>query len=251
LRQAEETSATVQSVQKMMTSIEAVARSAQKAAEVSRTAAVTAETGGAAMDLTVQQTLGLRHTIGDTAKKVKRLGESSQQISKAVSLINQITVQTNLLAINAGIEAARAGDDSQGFAAIAEEVAALAARAADATHEIEQLVAGIQRETHDVVEAMEEGTTQVVEVTHFVENAKQSLEQIVSVSHQIDQLVQSISMATVSQVETSHTITNLMQDIAQIAERTSDSSVEVSNSLRQTVDIAQELQQSVGTFKVN
>ncbi|MCY6490825.1 methyl-accepting chemotaxis protein [Leptolyngbya sp. GGD] len=251
LKQAEETSATVQSVQKMMESIEAVAQSAQKAAEVSRTAAVTAETGGTAMELTVQQTLGLRHTIGDTAKKVKRLGESSQQISKAVSLINQITVQTNLLAINAGIEAARAGDDSQGFAAIAEEVAALAARAADATHEIEQLVAGIQRETNDVVEAMEEGTSQVVEVTHYVENAKQSLEQIVSVSHQIDQLVQSISTATVSQVETSHTITNLMQDIAQIAERTSDSSVEVSNSLRKTVDIAQELQQSVGTFKVN
>ncbi|MCU0548352.1 MAG: methyl-accepting chemotaxis protein [Leptolyngbya sp. Prado105] len=251
LKQAEETSATVQSVQKMMESIEAVAQSAQKAAEVSRTAAVTAETGGAAIDLTVQQTLGLRHTIGDTAKKVKRLGESSQQISKAVSLINQITVQTNLLAINAGIEAARAGDDSQGFAAIAEEVAALAARAADATHEIEQLVAGIQRETNDVVDAMEEGTSQVVEVTHYVENAKQSLEQIVSVSHQIDQLVQSISTATVSQVETSHTITNLMQDIAQIAERTSDSSIEVSNSLRKTVNIAQDLQQSVGTFKVS
>ncbi len=251
LKQAEETSATLDSVQQMMQSIEAVAQSAQKAAEVSRSASITAENGGAAMDLTVQQILGLRHTIGDTAKKVKRLGESSQQISKAVSLINQITVQTNLLAINAGIEAARAGDESQGFAAIAEEVAALASRAADATHEIEQLVAVIQRETSDVVEAMEEGTTQVVEGTRFVENAKQSLEQIVAVSHQIDQLVQSISIATVSQVETSHTITNLMQDIAQIAERTSDSSVEVSNSLRETVDIAQELQQSVGTFKVH
>ncbi|BAU11346.1 methyl-accepting chemotaxis sensory transducer with phytochrome sensor [Leptolyngbya sp. NIES-3755] len=251
LKQAEETSATLDSVQQMMQSIEKVAHSAQKAAEVSRSASMTAERGGIAMDLTVQQILGLRNTIGDTAKKVKRLGESSQQISKAVSLINQITVQTNLLAINAGIEAARAGDESQGFAAIAEEVAALAARAADATHEIEQLVADIQRETSDVVEAMEEGTTQVVEGTKFVENAKQSLEQIVAVSHQIDQLVQSISVATVSQVETSHTITNLMQDIAEIAERTSESSIEVSNSLRQTVDIAQELQQSVGTFKVN
>ncbi|MBE9010535.1 GAF domain-containing protein [Pseudanabaenaceae cyanobacterium LEGE 13415] len=251
LKQAEETSATLDSVQQMMQSIEKVADSAQKAAEVSRSASMTAESGGIAMDLTVQQILGLRNTIGDTAKKVKRLGESSQQISKAVSLINQITVQTNLLAINAGIEAARAGDESQGFAAIAEEVAALAARAADATHEIEQLVADIQRETSDVVEAMEEGTTQVVEGTKFVENAKQSLEQIVAVSHQIDQLVQSISVATVSQVETSHTITNLMQDIAEIAERTSNSSIEVSNSLRQTVDIAQDLQHSVGTFKVN
>ena len=251
LKQSEETSATLDSVQQMMQSIKAVAQSAQRAAEVSRSASITAENGGVAMDRTVQQILGLRTTIGDTAKKVKRLGESSQQISKAVSLINQITVQTNLLAINAGIEAARAGDESQGFAAIAEEVAALASRAADATHEIEQLVADIQRETTQVVEAMEQGTTQVVEGTRYVENAKQSLEQIVAVSHQIDHLVQSISIATVSQVETSHTITNLMQDIAQIAERTSDSSVEVSNSLRETVEIAQELQQSVGTFKVN
>lgn len=250
MRQADETATTLNSVQEMMQSIEVVAQSAQQAAEVSRAASMTAQEGGQAMDLTVQQILGLRQTIGDTAKKVKRLGESSQQISKVVSLINQITVQTNLLAINAGIEAARAGEESQGFAAIAEEVGALASRAADATREIEQLIADIQRETTDVVEAMEQGTAQVVEGTRFVEHAKDSLGQIISVSQQIDQLVQSISEATVSQVNTSQRITHLMKDVAQIAERTSGASIEVSDSLRQTVAIAKELQESVGTFKV-
>lgn len=250
LRQASETATALSSVQDMMMAIETVAINAQQAAEVSRSASATAEAGGQAMDLTVQQILGLRRTIGDTAKKVKRLGESSQQISKVVSLINQITVQTNLLAINAGIEAARAGEESQGFAAIAEEVGALATRAADATREIEQLIADIQQETTDVVEAMEQGTAQVVDGTRFVEHAKHSLEEIIAVSHQIDQLVQSISTATVSQVETSHRITHLIKDVSTIAERTSDSSLGVSDSLRQTVEIAKALQESVGMFKV-
>jgi twitching motility protein PilJ len=251
VQQAEETTLTLASMERMMRSIQEVSNSAHQAAEVSRTASQTAEEGGAAMDLTVQNILGLRETIGETAKKVKRLGESSQQISKVVSLINQIALQTNLLAINAGIEAARAGEESQGFAVVAEEVGELAARSAAATREIEQIVATIQRETSEVVDAMEEGTTQVVKGTRLVENAKQSLEQILTVSRQIDQLVRSISDATVSQVETSQAVTILMQDIVEVAGRTSDSSLQVSQSLRQTVEVAKELQDSVGTFKVN
>jgi methyl-accepting chemotaxis protein PixJ len=251
VQQAEETNRTLASMEQMMRSIQEVANSAHQAAEVTRTASQTAEEGGTAMDLTVQNILGLRETIGETAKKVKRLGESSQQISKVVSLINQIALQTNLLAINAGIEAARAGEESQGFAVVAEEVGELAARSAAATREIEQIVATIQRETSEVVDAMEEGTTQVVKGTRLVENAKQSLEQILTVSRQIDQIVRSISDATVSQVETSQVVTSLMQDIVQVAGRTSDSSLQVSQSLRQTVEVAQELQESVETFKVS
>ncbi|KAM3107011.1 methyl-accepting chemotaxis protein [Phormidesmis sp. 146-33] len=250
LQQAEETTRTLASMEEMMRSIQSVSDSARQAAEVTRTASQTAEEGGTAMDLTVQNILGLRETIGETAKKVKRLGESSQQISKVVSLINQIALQTNLLAINAGIEAARAGEESQGFAVVAEEVGELAARSAAATREIEQIVATIQRETSEVVDAMEEGTTQVVKGTRLVENAKQSLEQILTVSRQIDQIVRSISDATVSQVETSQAVTNLMQDIVQVAGRTSDSSLQVSQSLRQTVEVARDLQASVGAFKV-
>ncbi|NJR39120.1 MAG: GAF domain-containing protein [Leptolyngbyaceae cyanobacterium CSU_1_4] len=250
LQQAEETTRTLDTVEEMTQSIQRVADSAQQAAKVARTASETAELGGDAMDLTVQNILGLRETVGETAKKVKRLGESSQQISKVVSLINQIAMQTNLLAINAGIEAARAGEEGQGFAVVAEEVGELAARSAAATQEIEKIVDIIQRETNQVVEAMEQSTAQVVEGTHRVEDAKKSLTQIVEVSRQIDVLVQSISDATISQVQTSASVSKLMKEVAQVSERTSDSSRQVSVALRQTVEIAQGLQQSVGAFEV-
>ncbi|MCA1993383.1 MAG: methyl-accepting chemotaxis protein [Coleofasciculus sp. S288] len=250
LKQAEETTRTLDSVEKMTRSIQEVAENARQAAEVARTASSTAEVGGMAIDRSVQNILNLRETVAETAKKVKRLGESSQQISKVVSLINQIALQTNLLAINAGIEAARAGEEGQGFAVVAEEVGELAARSAAATREIEQIVENIQKETAEVVEAMELGTTQVVEGTHLVEDAKHSLNKILDVSRQIDALVQSISSATVSQAETSQAVTELMKEIALVSERTSDSTRKVSGSLKDTVEMAQELQASVGTFKV-
>ncbi|MBD2354859.1 GAF domain-containing protein [Tolypothrix sp. FACHB-123] len=251
LTQAAEINRTLDAVDQMTNSIQAVAENAQQAAIIANQAAQTATKSGQAMDLTVQNILSLRETVGETAKKVKRLGESSQQISRVVSLINQIAVQTNLLAINAGIEAARAGEEGQGFAVVAEEVGELAVRSAAATQEIEQIVENIQRETSDVVQAMEIGTTQVVEGTRIVEDAKRSLNQILEVSRQIDELVQSISVATTSQVETSHTVSTLMKAIVAVSQRTSDSSRLVSESLQQTVEISQELQQTVGTFKVS
>ena len=250
LNQAEETTRTLDSVEKMSHSIQEVAANARQAAVVARSASSTAEAGGLAMDRSVQNIQRLRETVAETAKKVKRLGESSQQISKVVSLINQIALQTNLLAINAGIEAARAGEEGQGFAVVAEEVGELAARSAAATKEIEKIVENIQQETSEVVEAMELGTAQVVEGTHLVEDAKLSLSQILEVSRQIDALVQSISSATVSQAETSQAVTELMKEIAKVSERTSNSTRQVSSSLQETVGIAQELQASVGTFKV-
>jgi twitching motility protein PilJ len=250
IQQAEETTHVLDSIEQMNQSIYAVSESARQATEVARQAATTTEAGRVAMDLTTQNILNLRETVGETAKKVKRLGESSQQISRVVSMINQIAIQTNVLAINAGIEAARAGEEGQGFAVITEEVRELAVRSATATQEIEKIVANIQRETSLVVNAMEQSTTQVVEGTEFVENAKQSLDQIFEVSHQIDQLVQSISVATIAQVETSGVIANLMKDMAQTSERTSESSREVSVAIQQTAAIAQELQESVGAFHV-
>jgi twitching motility protein PilJ len=250
LQQAEETMRTLSSMESMTRSIQVVASQAQQAAEVAHRASATAEAGGNAMDLTVHNILNLRETVGETAKKVKRLGESSQQISKVVSLINQIAMQTNLLAINAGIEAARAGEEGQGFAVVAEEVGELAARSAAATQEIERIVDNIQRETSQVVEAMEQSTAQVVEGTQLVESAKLSLNQILDVSRQIDQLVQSISETTVSQASTSETVSKLMKEIAHVSERTSASSRQVSSALRRTVEVAQVLQESVGAFEV-
>ncbi|MFB8790671.1 MAG: methyl-accepting chemotaxis protein [Potamolinea sp.] len=251
LKQARETTRTLDSVEQMSRSIQEVAYNARQAAAVARTASTTAEEGGVAMDRSVQNILSLRETVSQTAKKVKRLGESSQQISKVVSLINQIALQTNLLAINASIEAARAGEEGQGFAVVAEEVGELAARSAAATKEIEKIVDNIQQETNSVVEAMELGTTQVVEGTHLVEDAKQSLSQILEVSRQIDTLVQSISSATVSQAETSQVVTDLMKNIALASEKTSNSTRLYLGSLKETVEIAQELQASVSAFNVD
>lgn len=251
LEQAAEINRTLSAVDSMTKDMQAVAQNAQKAAYVTNTARNTASKSGMAMDMTVQNILSLRETVGETAKKVKRLGESTQQISRVVALINQISMQTNLLAINAGIEAARAGEEGQGFIVVAEEVGELAARSAAATKEIEQIVENIQRETSEVVQAMELGTTQVVQGTHIVEDAKSSLNQILEVSRQIDALVQSISNATASQLETSSTVSELMKQIAASSQRTSTSSRQVSQSLQQTVAISEQLQSTVGTFKVN
>ncbi len=250
LNQAKEIERLLGAVEIMSRSIQDVAANANQAAQVARQASATARSGGVAMDDTVQSILYLRETVAETAKKVKRLGESSQQISKVISLINQIALQTNLLAINASIEAARAGEEGRGFAVVAEEVGALAARSATATKEIEQIVEKIQLETNEVVFAMETGTAQVVEGTNLVANAKKSLEQIMDVSNQIDQLVQSISLATVSQASTSESVTTSMKEIASVSERTSEFSRQISSSLQQTVAVARQLQGSVDTFKV-
>ncbi len=251
LKQAQEISRTLNCVDQMQVSIQAVADSAMQAAVVARTASHTAEAGGEAMDLTVESNLSLRETMGETAKKVKRLGESLQEISRVVALINHIAMQTNLLAINTSIEAARDDEGSQGLALIAEEVAIFAAQSKDATSEIEQIVANIQLETTEVVKAMEWGTMQVIEETRLVQNSKQSFSQIIDVCRQIDELVQSISAATVSQVQTSKEVSHLMTEINKVSEMTSNLSHQVSTSLQKTVDISQELQESVGIFKVN
>lgn len=249
-QQAEKIQRMLAFVEQMAQSIQEVSLNAQQTAEVVRSASSNAEAGGEAMDLTVETIVELRETVAGTAKKVKRLGESSQQISKAVSLINQIALQTNLLAINASIEAARAGEEGRGFAVVAEEVGALAAQSATATKEIEQIVDAIQMETSEVVNAMEIGTAQVVAGTGQVEAAKQSLGEIISVSRQIDELVQAISDSTASQTQTSEMVTNLMKDVAQVSENTSEASTKVASSLEDTVSIAKQLKDSVDSFKV-
>jgi methyl-accepting chemotaxis protein len=168
-----------------------------------------------------------------------------------VSLINQIALQTNLLAVNAGIESARAGEERHSFGVVAKEVGELAVRCAAATQEIEEIVENILVETTQVVEAMELGMSEVVEGTDLVEDTKQSLARILEVSHQIEQLVASISIATVSQVKTSQEVTNLMKNMAEVSERTSKYSEQISSSLQQTVVVAQQLQASVEVFKVD
>ncbi|MEL7358573.1 MAG: GAF domain-containing protein [Cyanobacteria bacterium J06560_6] len=249
-QQAQQTNLTLESMGNMTASIQQVAHQAEEAAAVAKVASEQATRGGEAMDLTVSNIMNLRQTVGQTAKKVKRLGESSQQINKAVSLINQISQQTNLLAINAGIEAARAGEDGQGFAAVAEEVSELASRSASAAEEIERIVDAIQRETGDVVEAIEQSTAEVVEGTRRVEDAKASLTQILDGSQKMDALAHQISEATSSQVATSASVSTLMAQIAQLAQRTSESSQQVSEALDRTLGVSKNLQSQVSTFVV-
>lgn len=183
-------------------------------------------------------------------KKVKRLGECSQEISRVLALIEKIALQTNLLAVNAGIEAARAGEEGHGFGVVAAEIGQLALQSANASREIEGIVGMIQMGTSEVVEAMEQSTSQVVQGTRLVKNAKSSLEEIILVSHQIAELVQSISEATVSQTQTSQSAMHLMKQIAEVSEQTSTASRRVSDSLQKTTKIAKALQTSVAAFTV-
>jgi twitching motility protein PilJ len=250
LKQAEELAVTLNSVQMMTHSIQQVAESARAADEVARVATATALKGGESVELTVAGILQIRETVTETTRKVKRLAESSQEISKIVGVISQIASRTNLLALNASIEAARAGESGRGFAIVADEVRQLADRAAKASKEIEQIVLQIQGETGSVMTAMEEGTQQVIEGTRRAEQAKRSLEDIIQVSSQIDGLVRAITSATVEQTETSRSMAQVMQSVELTAQETSQEAQRVSNSLHHLVGVAQDLQASVERFKV-
>lgn len=250
LRQAEELAVTLNSVQMMTNAIQRVAESAKEANEVARNASATALKGGDAVEQTVKGILQIRETVAETTRKVKRLAESSQEISKIVGLISQIASRTNLLALNASIEAARAGEAGRGFAIVADEVRQLADRAAKASKEIEQIVLQIQSETGSVMTAMEEGTQQVIEGTRVAEQAKRSLDDIIQVSEQIDGLVRSITNATVEQTETARSMAQVMQSVELTAQSTSQEAQRVSDSLQNLVGVARELQGSVEKFKV-
>lgn len=250
LRQAEELAVTLNSVQVMTDSIQRVAESAREAEEVARSASSTALKGGEAVERTVSGILEIRETVAETTRKVKRLAESSQEISKIVALISQIASRTNLLALNASIEAARAGEAGRGFAIVADEVRQLADRAAKASKEIEQIVLQIQSETGSVMTAMEEGTQQVIEGTRLAEQAKRSLEDIIQVSNRIDVLVRSITADTVEQTETSRAVAQVMQSVELTAQETSQESQRVSASMQSLVGVARDLLNSVERFRV-
>lgn len=250
IAEAEETRNTLTSVEQMSSSIQTVAESASQAEKIADDTYNTIVNSTGNMDLTVDSILTLRTTVGETAKKMNRLRESSEKISEVVSLIEEIALKTNVLAINTSSEADRAGEYGRGFTIIAEQVGALAKQCTAATKEIASIVATIQRETQEVNQAMESGTTQVTESTRLVESTKQSLGLVLEKSQEINQLMGSISQTTVSQASTSQTVTTLMQKIAQLSETTSKSSKEVAQSIVETAQVAQRLESTVAKFKV-
>ncbi|MBR8831190.1 MAG: hypothetical protein N5P05_002956 [Chroococcopsis gigantea SAG 12.99] len=250
LRMAEELAVTLNSVQMMTESIQRVAENAREAEEVARTSSITALKGGESVERTVSGILQIRETVSETARKVKRLAEASQEISKIVAVISQIASRTNLLALNASIQSARAGEAGRGFAIVADEVRQLADRSAKSLKEIEQIVLQIQSETGSVMTAMEEGIQQVLDVTERSEQAKKSLEDIIQVSNRIDSLVRSITGDTVKQRENSREVAQVMQSVELTAQETSQESQRVAGSLQKLVGISRDLLSSIEKFRV-
>jgi methyl-accepting chemotaxis protein PixJ len=250
LRQTEEISIALELVKQMADTVQTVAANAEQAETAVQQAAQTVEEGDEVMNRTVEGIQVIRVTVADTAKKVKHLGESSQKISKVVELISAFAAQTNMLALNASIEASRAGEEGRGFAVVANEVRVLARQSAEATEEIRGLISSIQAETNEVVAAMESGIEQVVTGTKLVDETRQSLNKITAVSAQISALVEAIAQSTVIQSQASETVTRTMQGVAAIANKTSTEVGHVSSSFEELRQVAETLQAGVGQFKV-
>jgi methyl-accepting chemotaxis protein PixJ len=232
-----------------LTSKDVTDRALSAQEQVQEATQVVAE-GDKAMDRTVEGIAVIRETVSDTAKKVKRLGEASQKISKVVNLISEFASQTNLLALNAAIEAARAGEEGRGFAVVAEEVRSLAEQSASATSEIEELVEEIQSQTRDVVLAMEAGTDQVVEGTKLVEEAREKLSQIDRVSQKISLIIRDITASAEQQLNTSQSVQKTVEGVFTIATYTAQKSEKVAESFRELLKLAQSLQEATAQFKV-
>ena len=250
ITEAAEIRGTFNSVEQMTDSIQTVATNANQASIIAKEAYVVAQEGTDAMAQTVDSILSLRTTVGESAKKMKRLGESSQKISQVVTLIEEIALKTNLLAINASVEASRAGEQGRGFTVVAEQVGALAEQSAVATREIAQIVSAIQSETQDVAQVMELGTAQVVDGTRLVEATKQKLNQMLQKSQEIDILMSSISTATISQAATAKVVTQLIQQVTVSSEERSAFSSQMASSIQSTSQVAKQLEEKVAQFQV-
>jgi len=231
-------------------SILTVSQSAEAAAAIARKGSKAAMLGQETMDITVDSIYKIRNSVADTSKKAKRLAESSQEISKIVSIIFDISEKTNLLAFNASIEAARAGEHGQGFRIVADEVRRLAEQVTLSAQEIEQLIASIQTETAEMMQMMESSTNQVVTGTKLVQKTKATLQNLAQISEDIDNLLASISTSTVSQRETSQEVTQTMEEVAVVSQKTASESQKVAQYLQNMVTVAAELQESASSFKV-
>jgi twitching motility protein PilJ len=238
------------SVLNMAQSINEVAQSAAQSAKVAETQLAAAEKGGHAVQNQISGMNEIRTQIQETSKRIKRLGESSLEIGEIVELISDITEQTNVLALNAAIQAASAGEAGRGFSVVAEEVQRLAERSAEATKQIEAIVKTIQADTQDAVAAMEKSTVGVVEGAKLSDAAGQALTEIQRVSRELAELIGRISAQTQMQSASVTDVTRGMQGILKITEETTEGTKQTNVSIGQLTKLAAELRSSVAGFKV-
>jgi twitching motility protein PilJ len=248
--QSKQISSATESAGSMASSVEEVSGNAERAADVARHSVEVAHKGGDAVRRTIDGMNTIRETIQETSKRIKRLGESSQEIGNIVELINDIAEQTNILALNASIQASMAGDAGRGFAVVADEVQRLAERAANATKQIEVLVRTIQTDTNEAVVSMERSTTDVVGGALLAENAGAALEEIEQVSNQIASLVQNISGSSRQQTGAAQNIARNMQVLKEISVQTAESTNATSAAIAKLAELSAGLRKAAAGFRL-
>jgi len=227
-----------------------VSAQAQHSAEVARQSLAAADTGLTAVQDAIGGMNTIRDQIQDTSKRIKRLGESSQEIGEITELISDITEQTNVLALNAAIQAASAGEAGRGFSVVAEEVQRLAERSGDATKQIAALVRTIQTDTQDAVAAMERSTQGVVEGARLSDAAGSALGDIDRVSRRLAELIEQISAQALREAESANVVVSNIQHIFAVTEQTGEGTRSTTQLVRELSKTADELQQSVSRFKI-
>ncbi|MDZ4314054.1 MAG: methyl-accepting chemotaxis protein [Azonexus sp.] len=250
-RQSSEIQEAGQSALKMARSMSEVSGNAMQSAQVARQSLTAAEKGTAAVEDSIKGMNEIRNQIQETSKRIKRLGESSQEIGEIVELISDITEQTNVLALNAAIQAASAGDAGRGFTVVAEEVQRLAERSGEATKQIAAIVKTIQTDTQDAVFAMEQSTQGVVEGAKLSDAAGQALSEIGLVSRDLADLIHGISTSTQDQADSATHVAELMQDILRVTEQTTAGTQRTAEAVDELTALASELKGSVAGFKVD
>jgi twitching motility protein PilJ len=246
--QAKEINAATESIVSMAASIEEVSGNAERSSDVARHSVEVAHKGGEAVRRTIDGMNAIRETIQETSKRIKRLGESSQEIGNIVELINDIAEQTNILALNASIQASMAGEAGRGFAVVADEVQRLAERSTNATKQIEVLVRTIQSDTNEAVISMERSTTDVVGGALLAENAGAALDEIEQVSNQIASLVQNISGSARQQASSAADVTRRTTRLREIGQQTGQATSATAASIAKLSELATQLRKTVEGF---
>ncbi|HEV2987362.1 MAG TPA: methyl-accepting chemotaxis protein [Candidatus Angelobacter sp.] len=251
IQQDQEITNTSSAVEELTVSMKQVSNNAEASAEAARRALDAAEQGNRSVHDTLEGMQRIRSSVQATAKRIKALGDRSLEISEIVNVINDITEQTNLLALNAAIEAARAGEAGRGFAVVADEVRKLAEHSRNATKDIAALIKAIQAETNDAVVVMEEGTKEVEIGAKLADQAGKALEAISNVVRQSAELVQEISLASKQQVRGTEGVANAMQIISNITRQTSQGARQTARTVEQLVHMSEQLNEALSQFRVS